>query len=68
VLDFFALILDCIVDIQYWFKIKKRRKFEKENNLPKRIVWHPLTKPFLILLLILLPILIVVSILRYSNE
>ena len=67
-LDFFALILDCILDIQYWFKTKKRRKFEKENNLPKSIVWHPLTKPFLILFLILIPMLIVVSILRFSNE
>lgn len=67
-LDFFAHILDLILEIQYWLKIKKRRKFEKENNLPKSMVWHPLTKPSLILFLILIPILIVVSILRFSNE
>lgn len=71
-LNLFTLIseifLEFILEIQYWLKIKKRRKFEKENNLSKSIVWHPLTKPFLILLLILTPVLLVVSILRHSNK
>lgn len=67
-LDFFALILDCILDIQYWFKTKKRRKFEKENNLPKSIVWHPLTKPLLVFFLISIPLSFIFFYLSTINE
>ena len=46
--ELFSEILEWYLDIKYWIKHKKRRKFEKENNLPKSIVWHPMTKPLLI--------------------
>ena len=46
--ELIAIILEWYLDIKYWIKHKKRRKFEKENNLPKSIVWHPITKPLLI--------------------
>lgn len=46
--DFFAFILGLYLDIKHWFKVRKRRKFEKENNLPKKYIWHPLDKLILI--------------------
>lgn len=43
--SFFAEILTelwlLILDIKFWFKKKKRRKFEKEHNLPKTIMLYP---------------------------
>jgi hypothetical protein len=54
--DLIAFILEIYLDIQYWIKYKKRRKFEKENNLQKSIVWHPMTKPLVWFFLISLPI------------
>ncbi|WP_334056061.1 type II secretion system protein GspG [Polaribacter sp. P097] len=62
--EIIAEILGWYLDIKYWFKHKKRRKFEKENNLPKSIVWHPITKP----LLIAFPIFIICfSLLSYNS-
>lgn len=46
--ELIAEILEWYLDIKYWIKHKKRRKYEQENNLPKSIVWHPITKPLLI--------------------
>lgn len=43
ILDFIATILELIVDIQFWRDKKKRRKFEKENNLPKKTMINPNT-------------------------
>jgi hypothetical protein len=37
--DLIAFILEIYLDIKHWFKLKKRRKYEKENNLPKSNVW-----------------------------
>jgi amino acid transporter len=39
-----AWILECYLDIKFWFKKKKRRKFEKENNLPKKTMIYPSDK------------------------
>jgi hypothetical protein len=50
--DLIANILDLYLDIKHWFNVKKRRKFEKEKNLSKSIVLHPLTKPLLVFSLI----------------
>ncbi|MFY9243038.1 MAG: type II secretion system protein GspG [Polaribacter sp.] len=52
--EFIGCILELYLDIKHWFQIKKRRKFEKENNLPKSIVWHPMTKPFVVFSIIFL--------------
>lgn len=54
--DLLSFVLDIYLDILHWIKYKKQRKFEKENNLPKSIVWHPMTKPLFIFFLIVIPI------------
>ena len=54
--ELIATVAELILDIMFWKKTNKRRKFEKENNLPKSIVWHPLTKPILYFFLIITPI------------
>ena len=52
--DLIAFILELYLDIKHWFKVKRRRKFEKENNLPKKYIWHPLDKLFLISFLLII--------------
>lgn len=54
--ELISSILEIFLEIKYWIKHRKQRKFEKENNLPKRIVWFPYTKQFVIILLFILPI------------
>ena len=54
--DLLAEILELYLDFKHWFNVKKRRKFEKENKLPKSIVWHPLTKPLFWFFVISIPI------------
>ncbi|WP_165733897.1 hypothetical protein [Polaribacter sp. 20A6] len=66
--DFIGCILDTYLDIKHWFKTKKRRKYEKENNLPKSIVWHPMTKPLLIFFIIITPIIFLFSFFFFNNE
>lgn len=52
--SFFAEIitelLEWYLDIKFWFKKKKRRKFEKENNLPKKLMIYPSTNIYIALL------------------
>ena len=52
-----TLILESYLDIKHWLKVKKRRKFERENNLPKKIMISPINKLWLIILIISIPIL-----------
>jgi hypothetical protein len=45
------LITDLLLwfqDIKFWFKKRKRRKFEKEHGLPKKFMLYPSQKIFLI--------------------
>jgi amino acid transporter len=49
--ELIAHILSIIEDIKFWKKKKERRKFEKENNLPKKLMIHPLWKLLGILLI-----------------
>lgn len=35
-------------DIKFWFKKRKRRKFEKEHDLPKKFMLYPSQKIFLV--------------------
>jgi hypothetical protein len=39
-----ADILEWYLDIKFWFKKRKQRKFEKENNLPKKVMIYPSDK------------------------
>jgi Na+/melibiose symporter-like transporter len=69
--DLITLTLELYLDIVFWMKHKKRRKYEKENNLPKSIVWHPITKPlfiFLILFIISFSIFSIFSLRNTSEE
>jgi general secretion pathway protein G len=53
VADLIGLILDIYLDVKHWFKVKKRRKFEKENNLPKKRMISPMNKIAIVFLIIL---------------
>jgi hypothetical protein len=54
--DIIDFVLEIFLDIKHWVKYKKQRKHEKENNLPKRIVWPPYTKQFIIIFIIFIPV------------
>ena len=54
--SFLEFFLEIFLEIKFWVKHGKQRKYEKENNLPKSIVWAPYTKQFLIIFLIIMPI------------
>ncbi|WP_158839382.1 hypothetical protein [Polaribacter sp. L3A8] len=68
--DLISFFLDIYLDIKYWIKYKKQRKFEKENNLPKSIVWYPYIKQFAILFSVLFAVyfLVVIFILKDNNQ
>ncbi|KAA5827906.1 hypothetical protein FPF71_03435 [Algibacter amylolyticus] len=44
ILEFIGFFLEIFVDIQFWRDKKKRRQFEKEHNLPKKLMIHPYAK------------------------
>jgi hypothetical protein len=50
-------ILELYSDIKHWFRVKKRRKFEKENNLPRKRMISPMNKIGIVILIISLPFL-----------
>ena len=50
--DFIDFVLEIFLEIKYWIKHRKQRKYEKENKLPKRIVWYPYAKQFAVLYVI----------------
>ncbi|MBU3010190.1 type II secretion system protein GspG [Polaribacter vadi] len=66
--ELIAEILGWYLDVKYLIKHKKRRKFEQENNLPKSIVWHPMTKPLLISFPIFLIIFALISYFNFNNK
>ena len=53
ILDFFISIADLFYELKFWKKKKARRKFEKENNLPKKVMIHPYLKFFGVFLMII---------------
>ena len=50
-------ILELYSDIKHWFKVRKRRKFEKENKLPKKRMISPMNKIGIVILIISIPFL-----------
>lgn len=54
--DLIAHILDLYLDIKHWFKVRKRRKFEKKNNLPKKRMISPMNKIGIAILIFSIPI------------
>ena len=47
-IDLIGEILLFIEDLKFWKKKKVRRKYEKENNLPEKLMIHPFLKFFLL--------------------
>ena len=45
-----AILLEWYLDIKFWFAKRKRRKFEKEHNLPERAMIYPSDKIYIGLL------------------
>lgn len=60
-LDIIGNILELVNDLLFWRRKKKRRKFEKENNLPKKTMINPLTQ----ILIGLLSVLIILKIITF---
>ncbi|WP_026776533.1 type II secretion system protein GspG [Polaribacter sp. Hel_I_88] len=56
-------VIELYSDIKHWFKVRKRRKFEKENNLTKKRMISPMNKIGIVILIISIPIFI----LRLNN-
>lgn len=54
--DIIDFVLEIFLEIKYWIKHGKQRKHEKENNLPKSVVWAPYTKQFIIIFIIFIPV------------
>jgi len=54
--DLIVYILELYSDIKHWFRVRKRRKFEKENNLPKKRMISPMNKIGIVILIISIPI------------
>jgi uncharacterized membrane protein YvbJ len=52
--DLIAEILILIEELKFWKKKKKRRKFEKEKNLPKKTMVNPTIKILVIGLILIL--------------
>lgn len=65
VLEFIGCILELVVDFQFWREKKKQRQFEKENNLPKKQMIHPLTKPIIYFILVITPVIIAFSLYQH---
>jgi len=65
--DLIATILSLIEDFKFWKKKKARRKFEKENNLPKKLMIHPVWKLFGILLILFVITKLIVGLFYFSN-
>lgn len=65
--SFIVDILELYSDIKHWIKVKKRRKFEKENNLPKKRMISPMNKVWIVILIISIPILFI-RLNRFRNQ
>ena len=67
-----SYLLELVSDFQFWKKKKERRKYEKENNLQKKVLVHPLTKVVLFTLVLAVVVKLVVGGIyisdRYENE
>lgn len=57
--DVITTILELFVDIKHWFKVKKRRKFEKENKLPKKRMLSPMNTIAMVIFIISIPVIFI---------
>ncbi|MEM5564299.1 type II secretion system protein GspG [Psychroserpens sp. AS72] len=52
--ELLAELLEWCLDIKFWFKKRKRRKFEKAHNIPKKTMWYPSQKLGVLYLMVML--------------
>ena len=52
--DLIGLLLGLFEDLKFWKKKKKRKKLEKEKNLPKKVMLDLSTKVFIGAVIIIL--------------
>jgi len=62
--DIFINIVSLIDDLLFWRRKKKRRKFEKENNLPNKVMIQPMTIIIISLFGILIILKLIISIIK----
>nr|WP_321223237.1 type II secretion system protein GspG [uncultured Psychroserpens sp.] len=65
--ELLAYILELYLDIKFWFKKRKRRRFEKAHNLPKKTMWYPSQKLGVLYLLIMLFSATIFMIFKFPN-
>ena len=65
--ELLAELLEWYLDIKFWFKKRKRRKFEKKHNLPKRTMWYPSQKLTVIYVVLIFCSVSIFMILKYPN-
>ena len=51
--ELFAELLLVFEDLKFWKKKRARRKYEKENNLPKKVMIYPTVRIYVIALIVL---------------
>ncbi len=61
-------ILVWVEEIKFWKKKKARRKYEKENNLPKKLMIHPLIKILVLGLVLFFILRILIGYFYFSNH
>ena len=52
--DILGFLLGLLSDLVFWKKKRKRRKLEKENNLPKKVMINPVSKVLIGIIIILI--------------
>lgn len=65
--ELLAELLEWYLDIKFWFKKRKRRKFEKKHNLPKKAMWYPSQKLTVIYVVLIFCSVSIFMILKYPN-
>ena len=65
--DIIAEILYWFEDYKFWKKKKACRKFEKENNLPKKLMIHPVLKLLGIIMIFAVITRLIVGLFYFAN-
>lgn len=66
--ELLAELLMLFDDLKFWKNKKTRRKFEKENGLPKQEMVNPSNKRYVILILLIIPLFILFNYLFFPNR
>ncbi|MUU78124.1 hypothetical protein [Winogradskyella endarachnes] len=66
--DVLAELLYCREDYKYRKRLKARRKFEDENNLPRKIIIHPVWRLIFIVVLVIVMVRLIVGFIFVSDN